>query len=285
MNIYTSPTGCFKAHVDTPRGDTMFGTLVVCMPSRFEGGALVTRHGGQEITYNWSALSGDSTPQIQWAAVYGDVEHEILPVTHGHRVTLAYNLYYWRQEPSVVLDVTTSLFYSNLKTALSSPYYLRQGGDPGVCLSTFVKLNESPKDIPILPKGSDRTVVLAVKLLGLRVQVKPEYDLHNTYESHEFNEIGWGLDWDDRENDKFYIDESVQFRSDWSDGGVINWHKYQKERTKDIIWCQDITWQPALIAPHYGNEATVGILYQAAAILVFVPPWNERRQSLMNEDA
>ena len=43
MNIYTAPNGCFKAHVDTPRSGNMFGSLVVCLPSQFTGGSLLTR--------------------------------------------------------------------------------------------------------------------------------------------------------------------------------------------------------------------------------------------------
>ena len=46
MNVYSGPTGCFKAHVDTPHGGNMFGSLVVCLPSQFTGGSL-----GQEIAY------------------------------------------------------------------------------------------------------------------------------------------------------------------------------------------------------------------------------------------
>lgn len=45
MNIYTSPSGCFKAPVDTPRRENMFGSLVVCLPTQFTGGALVMRRG------------------------------------------------------------------------------------------------------------------------------------------------------------------------------------------------------------------------------------------------
>ena len=95
MNVYSGPTGCFKAHVDTPRGGDMFGSLVVCLSSQFTGGSLVTRHQGQEVTYDWSSPASD--PVIQWAAFFSDVEHEILPVTNGYRVTLTYNLYHCDQ--------------------------------------------------------------------------------------------------------------------------------------------------------------------------------------------
>ncbi len=66
----------------------MFGSLVVCLPSEFTGGALVTRHLGRQVMFDWS-----SSATTHWAAFYSDVEHEVLPVTSGHRITLTYNLY------------------------------------------------------------------------------------------------------------------------------------------------------------------------------------------------
>lgn len=37
LNVYSGPSGRFKAHVDTPRSDKQIGSLVVCFPSPFEG--------------------------------------------------------------------------------------------------------------------------------------------------------------------------------------------------------------------------------------------------------
>lgn len=45
---YLGPGSFFKAHVDTPRSDTMFGSLVIVLPTRHEGGSLVFRHHGNE---------------------------------------------------------------------------------------------------------------------------------------------------------------------------------------------------------------------------------------------
>ena len=36
LNIY-GPEGFFKSHVDTPHGNTMFGSLVICLPTDFTG--------------------------------------------------------------------------------------------------------------------------------------------------------------------------------------------------------------------------------------------------------
>ena len=55
LNIYGSLGGYFKAHIDTPRCEQMFGSLVVCLPTCFSGGVLVTRHHQQEVKFDWSS--------------------------------------------------------------------------------------------------------------------------------------------------------------------------------------------------------------------------------------
>lgn len=93
LNIYSGPSGMFHSHVDTPRDSTQFGSLVVCLPIAHEGGALVLRHKEQSVTIDWSASKHEGAlPSIKWAAFYSDVEHEVLEVLSGHRVTLTYNL-------------------------------------------------------------------------------------------------------------------------------------------------------------------------------------------------
>ncbi len=79
LNVYSTGDH-FK---DTPRSPEMFGSLVVSLPSQFTGGALVTRHLGHTMTFDWSS----SPTTTQWAAFYGDVEHEVLPVTSGPLTT------------------------------------------------------------------------------------------------------------------------------------------------------------------------------------------------------
>ena len=81
VNLYTAG-GFFKVHKDTPRSNTMFGSLVLCLPSRFEGGQLVIKHKSGETAYDWSTDSSSSNT-IQWAAFYSDCSHEILPIKEG----------------------------------------------------------------------------------------------------------------------------------------------------------------------------------------------------------
>lgn len=241
------------------------------MPSKFEGGALVTRHNGQEIVHDWASSSAQ---KVQWAAFYSDVEHEILQVTEGHRVTLAYNLYYHNEmsKPSLELDVTISPFFINLKAALAHPHFLRCGGTLGfACQHSYVfdELRKLSECLPFLLKGSDRTIVLAAKSLDLKTQVRPAFDTHHTYENG-FRDVGRDLPSD---NEAVCVAECFrEFTSEWFKGN------FKQERTRNVIWCQDIVWKPALTAATYGNDRLVNILYQAAAILITIPPWEEGRQ-------
>jgi hypothetical protein len=93
VNVYTSG-GHFAPHKDTPRGDDMFGTLVVCLPSQFFRGRLVLNHRGVVQKYDWGrAIQAQKQPnQLHWAAFFGDVDHQIEEIWSGARVTLTYLL-------------------------------------------------------------------------------------------------------------------------------------------------------------------------------------------------
>ena len=70
---------------------------------------------------------------------------------------------------------TTSLFYHELRAAVSHPHFLREGGVLGFCCQNeYVPqdLNQTG-DLPRLLKGADSIVYRAAKLLGLPVIVKP----------------------------------------------------------------------------------------------------------------
>jgi len=44
LNVYSGPSGMFKPHIDTPRGRTQFGSLVVCLPTNFKGAISAKYH-------------------------------------------------------------------------------------------------------------------------------------------------------------------------------------------------------------------------------------------------
>jgi hypothetical protein len=173
LNLYTGPGGHFKSHVDTPRSGDMFGSLVVCLPTQFSGGALVTRHGDQEVVFDWSSLPDSPPSVVCWAAFFSDVEHEILPVSAGHRLTLTYNLYAVQERLHSI--PSGNPFYNCLQTAIGTPHFMRNGG----CLAfncdhlyAFSLLNEKEL-LPHVLKGADYLIFSSAKLLDLRVTVKP----------------------------------------------------------------------------------------------------------------
>ncbi len=83
------PGGFFKPHRDTEKCAGMFGTLVVALPSEHSDGEVVIRHAGREVRV---ALSQSEFTELAFAAFFADCEHEVCPISAGHRICLVYNL-------------------------------------------------------------------------------------------------------------------------------------------------------------------------------------------------
>lgn len=174
LNVYSGPTGRFRPHVDTPRGPTQFGSLVVCLPCCHEGGTLRVKHRGQIIDFDWANASLRS---IHWAAFYGDCEHEVLEVKNGHRVTLTYNLYYSSVssfDHRVYLTNQLPL-YSIVHDMLEEPSFLRKGGTLGFfCHHQYAHTHGSArKSLPHAFKGVDLAIYSVFQSLRLNVGVYP----------------------------------------------------------------------------------------------------------------
>jgi predicted 2-oxoglutarate/Fe(II)-dependent dioxygenase YbiX len=80
----------FAPHRDSEKTPGMFATLIVCLPSRHEGGTLIVKHDGQTKEINCGGE--DAEFKTHYAAFYADCQHEITPVTAGYRICLVYNL-------------------------------------------------------------------------------------------------------------------------------------------------------------------------------------------------
>ncbi|KAH8103885.1 hypothetical protein BXZ70DRAFT_669976, partial [Cristinia sonorae] len=79
----------FLPHVDTEKVDGMFATMIVVLPSPFQGGAIHLTHGAQSTVFEHSSTELLQTVVMAW---YTDVTHEVKPVVSGHRLVLSYNL-------------------------------------------------------------------------------------------------------------------------------------------------------------------------------------------------
>ncbi|KAJ3033570.1 hypothetical protein HDV00_006055 [Rhizophlyctis rosea] len=87
--VYYEEGGFFVTHRDSEKEPGMFATLVVQLPSKHEGGGLHIRHKGETEVFKFDEESEDG---IFYAAFFCDLEHELKPLTSGHRLCLIYNL-------------------------------------------------------------------------------------------------------------------------------------------------------------------------------------------------
>ncbi|KLO15791.1 hypothetical protein SCHPADRAFT_824127, partial [Schizopora paradoxa] len=189
LNVYGKGS-FFKAHKDTPRGESMFGSLVIVLPSEHEGGELVLRHEGQEWMFDSAKeIKVVKGPSIGFVAFFSDVEHEVKMVTSGYRVTLTYNLFFTDpgssfvisrlsgSPPNAALGVAGS-FKSTLATLLADTAFLPDGGYLGFGMRHEYPINTATKPEPGVDslarlgemlKGSDAAVAESCRSLGLKV--------------------------------------------------------------------------------------------------------------------
>jgi hypothetical protein len=94
------PGSFFLPHRDGEKHNRMVATLVIVLPSSYEGGQIVVRHDRHEHTIDFSS-DPDSPFRIHFAAFYADCEHEIRPVKKGYRLCLVYNLTLAKSDKSI----------------------------------------------------------------------------------------------------------------------------------------------------------------------------------------
>ena len=204
LNLYKTG-GMFKKHKDTPRGEDMLGTLVICLPTLFEGGSMKVSQKGREQRYfqryslphcsNGSAEAVDN--RIEWCAFFSDVDHEILSVTGGIRVTAAYILR--RKDNASSSDCIPRQLEGQQQAdrvrdsfllGLLDKRFLSNGGKIG-CACTFQYTNQQvfpgnkdssqPLDARQIQKlkGNDLLIANAAVSAGLSVHLVPH--LGHTY--------------------------------------------------------------------------------------------------------
>lgn len=79
----------FNPHQDSEKVPSMFGTLIVCLPSEHSGGQVRLIHGGKERVLETAPTSSFDISTLAW---YSDVQHEVNPILSGYRQVLTYNL-------------------------------------------------------------------------------------------------------------------------------------------------------------------------------------------------
>lgn len=79
----------FKRHKDSEKEVGMIATLVVCLPAVHRGGAVHLSFGSEKREFATAPVSPFDITALAW---FSDVDHEIKPLSFGHRLVLTYKL-------------------------------------------------------------------------------------------------------------------------------------------------------------------------------------------------
>ncbi|KAI4520521.1 hypothetical protein GGG16DRAFT_63778 [Schizophyllum commune] len=283
LNVYDQDS-FFKAHKDTPRSDTMFGSLVVIFPTPHEGGALILRENGQEWTFDPAAeILADGSPKIGYVAFFSDVEHEVTRVTSGYRVTLTYNLYFNAKssepvppQPSSQESRVGKALKATLTTLLAREDFLPEGGYLGFGLRFAYAIDPKKPASTIMPslKGCDAMLKIVCEELGLSVSLKAIYESYAEYFSGFWPE-------------EDYADKRVMVARDyfWSivlrnAGAAPVIDDYDRAvDTEEVHWITKLSKDFNVVkAPFvaYGNEARMKYQYGMPVLLALVEPFVAR---------
>lgn len=292
LPISLGPGQFFKAHKDTPRAQNMIASLVVVLPPVHEGGALELQQGDHSTTFDSASLLSDAYQEsIAFAAFFGDVIHEVAPVTAGYRVTLTYNLFVNNTDSDPVVspaisDAQHTAIQAALTTAMEDADYLPEGGYIGFVLRHEYPLYMSDEDAteaikPFL-KGSDAVLSKISESLGLETSIWVAYKddpSHNTVILCEARadmpilEVEFGEEW------RILRDEC---------GGKRVRETYNSRYSILVHWATNtrrapIPFQEGFVA--YGNEASLSFLYGHLCLLVRLGPSGNRRSPPIDLDS
>ncbi|KAH7028084.1 uncharacterized protein B0I36DRAFT_328580 [Microdochium trichocladiopsis] len=305
------PIRLFQEPCRHPRHETQIGSLVVCVPCHHKGGSLVVRHADREVTFDWS----DNTTAIKWAAFYSDCEHEIMNVTEGFRVTLTYNLYV-RDQPSdrggfmeqglAPVEVRSLPLYQVVRSAAANPEYMKTGGTLGIfCAHAYpvqapVEFNEgfrrqdghedaaAPQILPIVLKGTDLAVVSVFRALGMRVEVKSILDGEKLTEKYYYCDGSGGEEKPEAWSHKHGADKlgrvCVTSAGGWDGAMPTDMLDEYGSPLQGVTWLTQRSHNNVdFVHLTYGNEVGISTCYTGAAILVKVPPFEERQLDNVRE--
>ncbi len=269
----------------------MFGSLVVVFPTPHEGGALFLRHHGREWVFDsGQALAAiEEQPAIGYVAFFSDIEHEVAPVTSGHRITLTYNLYFDEGGPISERDAVSEhlippqpsnqeAFYESFKALLANQEFMADGGTLAFGLRHVYPIKKSLEHVYNVLKGSDAVVYQSVRALGF------EAVLYVYYDDEESNTSGGAMV---DKVIKFYdvADDETVREIVHQEGGVLvrqdGGEQYDDpyfQVAEPVEWVTPVTTynrQEGAFASH-GNEPTLNWAYGDVCMIVRIGKAGDR---------
>ena len=287
----------------------MFGSLVVVLPAPHDGGELVLRHAGEEWTFDATELLGGRTDAIAYVAFFSDVEHEVLPVHSGYRVTLTYNLYYGvRDEDATGTPAGLSVrapphadktaVGAALSALLDDPSFLPNGGMLGFGLRHMYPFptvwsygDEDPlSSLGDCLKGGDDALFEACSALGLSPYLHLFYeDCGESIMMDGMVDFGQEAVGEDISLESALLDDggtavrSTFFSTESYERELARhkwpWEKEDRDDDKmDVYWVTETeSWNgPRTQYLATGNEAALDYLYMSICLLARIGPSGRR---------
>jgi hypothetical protein len=272
----------------------MLGSLVIIYPTPHEGGELVLRHKGREWKFDAKTLTASqSSTSLAYVAFYSDIEHEVLKVTSGRRVTVTYNLYLVdpSSNPGAPAVATNIQNATNLQTTLQgllkSPEFLPDGGTLGFGLAHLypVASNTDLQEMTGRLKGEDAHVYQACRELYLQPSLQMIYDDNKSHSKL------YGIMLDRIIMSPYYDYEMDSYQGALiKDMGGISVNKVEDADLINSYWVhvgeegEFITWispfnernQLHDISMTYGNDFSVGYVYCSPSIIVRIAAASDR---------
>ena len=271
----------------------MLGSLVIIYPTPHEGGELVLRHKSHEWKFDANSLTASqSSPSLAYVAFYSDLEHEVLKVTSGRRVTVTYNLYLVDPAPNLEAPVVTpsSGGVSNLQTTLQGllkdPKFLPDGGTLGFGLAHLypVDFGTELEEMITYLKGADADVCRACRELQLKPALKMIYE--------DSEDLGFGIMLNEVTS-AYYDPYSEDYESTLvKQAGGVPVNLADDVNLDDSRWIKEgaepefITWisppdcernklQDVTVA--MGNDVSTGFIYSSPCLTVGIPAADDRK--------
>ena len=182
---------------------------MIIHPTPHQGGELVLRHKEWEWPFDAKTLISSSQrwrmpdpkaltpPSLAYVAFYSDLEHEVLKVTSGPRITLTYNLYLVPHGPipetlashnSSTTSVKPNLedttnFGATLGQLLRDPRFMPTGGTLAFDLAHLYPVTFNTKLGEMIPclKGEDAHVYQSCRRLELHPVLRMIYNERQTW--------------------------------------------------------------------------------------------------------
>ncbi|KAI0783506.1 hypothetical protein C8Q75DRAFT_437647 [Abortiporus biennis] len=292
LNVY-GPGSFFKAHKDTPRAESMFGSLVIALPYPHEGGGLALRDDDREWVFNFADDFKDEAGNltIPYVVFYSDTEHEVLPVTAGYRITITYNLY--RESYSLGDPVSNTLEnFNDLEVAfenlLADKTFLPDGGHLGFGLHYQYPFDKNDKDAlkKILNYLKGKDAKLSYTCDQLELKVVP----HLLFQDG----LTTGGLWWSNGSGAVLIDRVPNLQKAYIENGSASYYFAEQYKGKIIKKNRDYEDDPSteevkvhwVVGPNartkmdaaytvYGNEAATAFNYGCVCLIVTVPPYGQ----------